>query len=136
MTNPTLRLATGLIAVTVLAACHPDPQSARGVTERFIDSHYVRIDLQAAVPFCTGVALRKLRAEQQLTQGQAIDESTRKPTVRYRLIEKKEEDANHATFVFEGIIYVEDAGTFTRKWLISTRRADDGWKVSNFEEFD
>jgi hypothetical protein len=38
--------------------------------------------------------------------------------------------------VFEGTIKVEDAGTFTRKWIITTRRDGELWKVSNFEEFD
>lgn len=119
-----------------LVACRANEQSAMGVSERFIDAHYVSIDLKAAVPFCTGIALQKLQEEQRLTQGQRIDETTRKPTVRYRLVEKREEDGDHATFVFEGTIRVEDAGQFTRKWLISTRRTGDAWKVSNFEEFD
>ncbi len=128
----------GLVALasTVLLACHADADTALAVTERFIDAHYVRIDLEAAVPLCTGLALQKLHEEQRLTQGQQIDESTGKPTVRYRLLDKKEEDGDHATFVFEGTIQVEDAGRFTRKWLISARRGDDAWKVSNFEEFD
>ena len=94
------------------------------------------IDLSAALPLCTGLALQKLHEEQRLTAGQPIDESTRKPTVRYRLLDKKDEDSDHASFVFEGIIQVEDAGQFTRKWLISARRSEALWKVSNFEEFD
>ena len=131
-------LLLGLVAFVgaVVPACHSDTNSALGVTERFIDAHYVRIDLNAAVPLCTGLALQKLNEEQRLTQGQQIDESTRKPTIRYRLLDKKEEDGDHATFVFEGTIHVEDAGQFTRKWLISARRSDASWKVSNFEEFD
>lgn len=124
------------VLIAVLVACRADERSAVGVSERFVDAHYVSIDLKAAVPFCTGIALQKLQEEQRLTQGQRIDETTRKPTVRYRLIEKREEDGDHATFIFEGTIQVEDAGRFTRKWLISTRRTGEVWKVSNFEEFD
>ena len=124
----------GLIAVGV-AACHSDPNSAEGVAERFVDQHYVAINLDGATPLCTGVALQKLREEERLTQGQVIDESTRKPTVHYRLIDKKG-DAEHPAFVFEGTIQVEDAGSFIRKWLVSTRREGEAWKVSNFEEFD
>ncbi len=129
-------LGLAALASAVLLACHADADGALAVTERFIDAHYVRIDLEAAVPLCTGLALQKLHEEQRLTQGQQIDESTRKPTVRYRLLDKKEEDGDHATFVFEGTIQVDDAGRFTRKWLISARRSDEAWKVSNFEEFD
>jgi hypothetical protein len=118
-----------------LAACRADEKTPQGVAERFVDQHYVQIDLEAAKPFCTGLALKKLQDEQRLTQGQLIDESTRKPTVRYRLIEKKD-DADHPSFVFEGTIRIEDADNLIRKWLVTTRRDGAAWKVSNFEEFD
>jgi hypothetical protein len=95
----------------------------------------VQIDLAAAREYCSGVALQKLTKEQELTQGQSIDESTRKPSVHYRLIEKHE-DNDEASYVFEGTITVADAGQFTRKWLIATRHAAGRWTVSNFEEFD
>lgn len=133
--SPTWWRAAVWVLVATLPACRAHEGTPLGVAERFVDQHYVQIDLEAAKPFCTGLALQKIENEQRLTQGQPIDESTRKPTVRYRLLEKKD-DADHASFVFEGTINVEDAGKFTRKWLISTRRDDGVWKVSNFEEFD
>lgn len=123
------------IALACATACRSDPNSSLGVAERFVDQHYVQIDLAAAKPFCTGLALKKLEDEQRLTQGQAIDDSTRKPTVRYRLTDKKQ-DGDGASFVFEGTIHVDDAGKFTRKWMVTTRREGEAWKVSNFEEFD
>ena len=136
MTPPTAWARAALwVLLAMLPACRADEGSPLGVAERFVDQHYVQIDLEAATAFCTGLALQKVRDEQRLTEGQRIDESTRKPTVRYRLIEKKD-DGDHASFVFEGTIHVEDAGKFTRKWLISTRREGALWKVSNFEEFD
>jgi hypothetical protein len=128
-------LAACLVLVATLAACRRDDTTSLGIAERFLDQHYVRIDIEAAKRFCTGLALKKLQDEQRLTQGQAIDASTRKPTVRYRLVQKTDE-ADHGSFVFEGTIQVEDAGQFSRKWLVSTRREGDLWKVSNFEEFD
>ena len=128
-------MAMTMAMVPVLSACHSDSTGARGIAEGFVDQHYVRMDLEAAKPFCTGLALQKLSNEQRLTQGQQIDESTRKPAVHYRLIETKD-DAEHPVFVFQGTIDVEDAGQFTRKWLLSMRRDGDGWKVANFEEFD
>ena len=126
--------ASLLIALT-LAACRADEHSARGVADRFVDQHYVEINLAAAKPFCTGLALKKVEDEQRLTAGQPIDESTRKPSVHYRLVETKE-DGDTATFVYEGTIRVEDAGKFMRKWMITTRRTGERWMVSNFEEFD
>ena len=124
-----------VMLLAVLAACQPDERTARGVAERFIDQHYVQIDLEAAKPFCTGLALKKVQEEQRLTEGQHIDESTRKPTVRYRLIDTQD-DAEHTSFVYEATIHVDDAGKFTRRWIISARREGSVWKVSNFEEFD
>jgi hypothetical protein len=128
------RAVVWMFAAT-LAACRTDEHSPLGVAERFVDQHYVQIDLEGAKPFCTGLALQKVEREQQLTHGQVIDDSTRKPTVRYRLLQSKD-GGDHTSFVFEATIQVDDAGEFTRKWLISTRRDGALWKVSNFEEFD
>lgn len=135
--TPILRHPSSILPLLALLAigCQADENSSLGVAQRFVDQHYVQINLEGAKPYCTGVALKKLQDEQRLTQGQAIDESTRKPTVRYRLIQKTDE-ADQGSFVFEGTIQVEDAGQFVRKWLVSTRRDGNGWKVSNFEEFD
>jgi hypothetical protein len=128
------RLPLLLLAAAELA-CRPDTRTALGAAERFVDEYYVRIDLAAAKPLCVGLASKKLENEARLVAGQVIDESTRKPLIRYRLIDRKEED-DHPSFVFEGRIHVEGADTFTRKWLITTRREGEVWKVSNFEEFD
>jgi hypothetical protein len=134
MTHDRRCLWLSLLA-TALLACRADERTALGVAERFVDEHYVQINLEAAKPFCTALALKKIEEEQRLIQGESIDESTRKPTVRYRLLEKKE-DGDHASFVFEGTIHVPDAGQFKRKWMVSSRRDGETWKVSNFEEFD
>ena len=123
------------LALVLLVACRSDEGTALGTAERFVDQHYVRIDLAAALPYCTGLALQKVQEERRLTEGQSIDESTRRPTVHYRLLEKTEE-ADHATFVFQGTIRIEDADSFARKWLITTRLEGTSWRVSNFEEFD
>ncbi len=60
------RCAELLLIVTfasiVATGCHP-ANSARGVVDRFIDQYYVAIDLKAAEPFCTGLALDKLHKE-------------------------------------------------------------------------
>jgi hypothetical protein len=123
-----------LLGLTLLA-CHPDEHTAQGVAERFVDQYYVQINLAGAKPLCAGLATKKLQEEERLIGGQTIDESTRKPLIRYKLIDKKEE-GDRPSFVFEGRIHVDGADTFTRKWIITTRREGDAWKVSNFEEFD
>ena len=128
-------VAALVLLLLCLAACQSDPNSPQGVAERFVDQHYVLIDVKAAKPFSTGLALHKLESEEKLTEGNTIDETTMKPTVRYRLIERRDNPEQPA-FIFEGTIYVDGSDGFTRKWLITTRRENDAWKVSNFEEFD
>ena len=119
----------------LFVACRPDERTAQGIAERFVDEHYVRINLAGTKPLCVGLATKKLEEEERLIAGQVIDDSTRKPTVHYKLIEKKEE-GDRPSFVFEGRIQVDTDDTLVRKWIVTTRREGDAWKVSNFEEFD
>ena len=128
------RLATVVVLLCALLACQPDSRSPRGVAEQFIDQYYVQINLAGAQLFCTGLAREKIEEQVRLTQGQPIDESTRKPWVRYKLLETREETADHASYLFEGMVHVAGADGLTPKWLVSLRRDGDAWKVSNFTE--
>ena len=38
----------GLVWLLLLSACQPDPHTAQGTAELFLDAHYVRIDLPTA----------------------------------------------------------------------------------------
>ena len=125
-----------LVVVCLLFACRPDAQTARGTAERFLDAHYVEINLRASKIYCTGLALHKVEEEIRLTQGQAIDETTRKPSVGYRLLEEKSRNQERTSFLYEGTIRVPGAGKFKKKWLLTLRRGEEGWKVSNYSEFD
>ena len=100
-----------------------------------MDQHYVRIDLQKAKEYVVGLALEKINEEIRLTSGQAIDASTRKPRIHYKLLEKKEGE-QRASFLYEGTIEAEDAPAFTRRWLVAARKEDNQWRVSNFTEYD
>lgn len=124
------------LAVIVLAASACTKfNSPRGVVDRFITAHYMAIDLKAAEPLCTGLALDKLHQEMKLTQGQAIDETTRKPVIHYKL--KAERDApDHIQYVFRATIDVPEGGSFKKNWMISARKEGDTWKVSDFNEYD
>jgi len=123
------------VLVSVLAlGCHP-ANSARGVVDDFIDQYYVAINLKAAEPFCTGLALDKIHQEMKLTDGQKIDANTRKPVVHYKL--KAERDGtDHVEFLFRATIDVPDGGTFERNWMITARKEAASWKVSNFGEYE
>jgi hypothetical protein len=130
--TPAMRTMAAL--ALAVAGCTA-PNSARGVADRFIEAHYMAIDLRAAEPLCTGLALDKLHKEIALTAGQDIDASTRKPIIHYKLTAKRDE-ADHVTFLFVATIDVPDAGTFSKNWMITARKEGADWKVSNFSEYD
>ena len=118
-----------------LHGCGRDLGTAQGVANEFVDQHYVNFDLQKAKAYAVSLALDKVNEEIRLTAGQKIDASTNKPRINYRLLEKKEGD-RRASFLYEGTIQSDDGSSFTRKWLIATRKDSDQWRVSNFTESD
>jgi hypothetical protein len=126
--------ATALVLATS-PACRPDPSTARGTAERFLDAHYVAIDLAQALPFTSGLARQKVEQEMDLVRGIAIDETTRKPVVHYTLLEEHPEDAQATKFLYRGDIAVDGAEGFERRWLVTVRREADGWRVTNYQEF-
>jgi len=117
-------------------ACGRDLKTAQGVADEFVDQHYVNIDLQRAREYSVGLARDKIDDEIRLTRGQAIDAATRKPKVHYQLIEKKQESDARISFLYKGTIEVEDAPEFNRRWLVVARKEGEGWRVSNFTEYD
>lgn len=118
-----------------LNGCGQDLGTAQGVANEFVDQHYVNFDLQKAKAYAVSLALDKVNEEIRLTAGQKIDASTNKPRINYRLLEKKEGE-RRASFLYEGTIQSDDGSSFTRKWLIATRKDSDQWRVSNFTESD
>lgn len=124
-----------LLTLLLATACGRDLNSPQGVAEEFVDQHYVNVDLQKAKNYTVSVALAKVNEEIRLTTGQKIDASTQKPRVNYTLLEKNESD-KRSSYLFEGKIQSDDGTSFTRKWLITTRKEGDQWRVSNFTESD
>ncbi len=131
----TRRLAIALLFC--IAACQGGGDTPRGIAERFLDEHYVRMNLPGAREYTTGLAASKVLEMEHLIDGQEIDAGTRKPHVSYTLKETKDETDDSVSLLYEGVIRVEDADTFTRHWLITMRKQEDGaWRVSNFQEFE
>ena len=124
-----------LVWSLLLNGCGRDLGTAQGVAEEFVDQHYVNVDLQKAKTYAVSLALDKVNEEIRLTTGQRIDASTQKPKINYRLLEKKDGE-RRASFLYEGTIQSDDGSSFTRKWLITTRKDSDQWRVSNFTESD
>jgi hypothetical protein len=117
-----------------VAACRPDASTPRGAAERFLDAHYVRIDLSAARELATGLARHKVEDEIRLVGGQEIDDSTRKPTIHYTLLEERPDGDAAVNFLYRADITVEDADRFERRWLVTVRREDAAWRVANYQE--
>jgi len=129
-----IRIFGLFLLMTVMAACTP-PNSARGVVDRFIEARYILIDHQQMQALCTGLALDKIHEEMKLTEGQAIDQSTRKPVVHYTL-QKTRGEGDMMTFLFKARIDVPEGGTFKKFWMITAKKGGEVWKVSNFSEYD
>ena len=95
-------LSSAALLALALVACHPDERTAQGIAERFVDQYYVQINLAGAKPLCAGLATKKLEEEERLTAGQAIDESTHKPMIRYKLLDdekRNEQNPQNGNFV-------------------------------------
>ncbi len=123
-----------LLGISLLSACKP-ANTPRAVVDRFIEAHYLAIDLKSSERWCTGLALDKLHHEEALTAGQAIDDETRKPTIHYRLKQQRD-GTDRVMYLFVATIDVPDGGSFDKKWMITARKEGDIWKVSNFSEYD
>jgi hypothetical protein len=122
--------------VLVLGACRSDPHSPQGVAEKFLDTHYVNIDLPAAKAYCTGLALSRVEEEIRLTVGHLIDESTRKPQVYYRFIEERPRGDSSTSLLYDATFTMAGAEQFKKKILLTLRRGEEGWRVANYSEFD
>lgn len=132
------RFAAGFFVLTVLAAggCRPDPSTPRGTAERFLDAHYVAIDLREAIAFTSGIAKQKVEQEIALVSGVEIDENTRKPVVHYKLLEERPDGEHSVNFLYHGSIAIDGADGLERRWMVTVRREDGGWRVTNYQEFD
>ena len=128
-------LTLSVLALLLLVACRPDASTPQGTAERFLDAHYVRINLPEALPFTSGLARHKVEDEMRLIDGQPIDAATRKPTVHYRLLETHPDGEHAVNYLYLGSITVEDADHFERQWMVTVRREADGWHVTNYQEF-
>jgi hypothetical protein len=124
-----------LVAVTLsFLGCKP-ANTPRAVVDRFIEAHYVAINLKSSERWCTGLALDKLHKEEALTLGQAIDDETRKPVIHYKL-KGQRDGQDRVMYLFLATIDVPDGGSFEKKWMITARKEGEIWKVSNYSEYD
>ena len=129
-------LVGGVMTMLAILSCRPDPSTPRGTAERFLDAHYVHIDLPAALPFTSGLARQKVESEIELVRGVEIDDTTRKPSVHYTLLEERPDGTQAVSYLYRGRIAVDGADGFERRWLVTVRQEPDGWRVTNYQEFE
>ena len=127
-------LVLGLWAGLLLAGCEPtDP--AESAARLFVDRYYVELDLKAARPYATGLALAKLTREEELLAGIDAPVSAGKPSVHYRLVEQSPEvTASQRSYLFELTISFSDAQVIRMALVTLQAEAGGAWKVANFEE--
>lgn len=119
-----------------LSACQSDPNSPHGVAERFLDAHYVTMDLQAAKAYCVGLARQRVEEEILLTEGLVIDANTRRPRVYYTLLKETPRGEKRTSLQYEAKITVDGAGAFRKEILLTLLREEEGWRVMNYNEYD
>jgi hypothetical protein len=129
-------LLGGAAMILCVAACRPDPSTPRGTAEGFLDAHYVHIDLRSALPFTSGLARHKVESEIELVKGVEIDDSTRKPTVHYKMLEERPDGDEAVSYLYRGSIAVDGADSFERRWLVTVRKEPEGWRVTNYQELE
>lgn len=129
------RLCVALLGAVLFAACQPPADTARGAAERFLDRHYLQIDLHAARELCASVACKKLDAEIALTRDQTIEADTRKPRIEYELGLAKEDDVA-AMFEYTLSISSDGYNPFEKKILLNLRRNGEDWQITNYSESD
>ena len=78
--------STMAAVLVLMTACRSDHTTARGTVESFLDAHYVAIDLERSKGMTSGLARHKVSEEIRLTEGVEIDDTTRKPIIRYELL--------------------------------------------------
>jgi hypothetical protein len=131
------RGALVLIVLLVAPSACRQSDPARVAAERFLDLHYVEINLPGARDQASGLARAKIDEEIRLTDGQEPPESWSKPSVHYRFVEQQPDgQAGRQGFVYEATITLEGGTQFKRRVLLTVREQDGVWRVSNFQESD
>lgn len=124
-----------LAATAVLSACGK-ASDAEATASSFVERYYVKVDLIMAKQLTDGLATRKIEQEQALLQGSGGDAGgTRKRDVAYHLLEKRE-DGDHWFFVYDLSITGHGVPTLKKRSLLSLGKRGDGWRITNFRDFD
>jgi hypothetical protein len=129
------KLVLWVAALALVAACRAPSGSPRAAAEAFLDAHYVRIDLEAARPFCVGLALDKLEKEIALLANNAEAAAVERPRVTYSL-EQGDDTAERAQYAYDLVVHPSGMDAFHKLVVLSLRKENGEWRVSNYSESD
>ncbi len=134
---PALALFAPLMLALALAsaACTAPTGSPRAAAEGFLDAHYVRINLEAARPFCASLALEKLEREIALVENNPDAATAERPHVTYRLEEARDAGVR-AQYAYDLAIHPSGMDAFHKLIVLSLTSENGEWRVSNFTESD
>jgi len=129
-----LILPLAVLVAIPLAGCNRG--GGRAAAERFLDAHYVRIDLDAARGLSSGLARAKLDKELALTADVSIEADTRQPRINYQL-ETAREDGDRGQFAYVLTIRAAGAEPFEKLVTVTVKQDDSGdWSVTNYTDGD
>jgi len=126
-------LIISLIFLGLIQGCGSGGPEA--VADRFMDVYYAAADLGEALKLADGLAVKKIRDQQQLTGGQSGPQASQGRRVSYHRIEQATAEGK-LFFRYEVRIEVQGGGSFTRKSLLAIAQGPNGWRVTNFSETD
>ena len=126
-------LIISLIFLGLIHGCGSGEPEA--VADRFMDVYYAAADLGEALKLADGLAVKKIRDQQQLTGGQSGPQASQGRRVSYHRIEQATAEGK-LFFRYEVRIEVQGGGSFTRKSLLALAQGPNGWRVTNFSETD
>ncbi|MFT4571485.1 MAG: hypothetical protein ACI8TX_002722 [Hyphomicrobiaceae bacterium] len=131
-----------LLFVLILPACRAS-SPAQASAERFLDAHYVRMNLALSHELAEGVARLKIAKEIELVSELTDQERPTMPRVHYSLQSDSlhSEHDGEGAVIFQYRLRIESAGSSSalEKLVLLTVRepvAGEGFVVTNFSDSD
>ncbi|MBI3541309.1 MAG: hypothetical protein HY073_04135 [Deltaproteobacteria bacterium] len=116
-------------------ACSRSSNPSELIARQFMDLYYVKADLAAALGSTDGYAHQKLQEGIQLTEGQAIAETTHHPKIQVSLLESHQEQGE-ADYLFHVVIEPTKASSIQKKVMLKVREREGAWRVTQFSDYD
>jgi hypothetical protein len=129
-----MRLASGLVVLFALFGC-ADSSSPEWLASRFVDAYYVRFDFERALPYASGGAARRIRADRErakvVREGTQLESS--KSRVYYGKPLRRDASQQEVQFTYELEVH-SGSHRFDQEVVVMLAKRDGVWKVTRFFE--